>query len=193
MSHFAKVLRRSSFADKLEANYVPSNGPEKPRKSGPSFKLSQSQRRYCSISTDPSRHVTVTAKVHWIRSSFLGNHANITINGSPADAGAKILAFLGPIRPGNPPVTVTDTKILHFTTLRHPSPEGSVEMVQATQFVPDGMLAKRPYEVGTSAVIGLQNPKPLLVRDVKSHRKTETVERLSSTRGTILRSQIFNI
>ncbi|KAJ7633536.1 hypothetical protein DFH06DRAFT_1139871 [Mycena polygramma] len=85
---------------------------------------------YCTISTDPSRHVTVTAKVHWIRSSFLGNQANITINGNPADAEAEFLAFLGPIRSGNPPVTVTDTKILHFTALRHPSPEGSVEMVQ---------------------------------------------------------------
>jgi hypothetical protein len=36
----------------------------------------------------------VTAKVHWIRSSFLGNHPNITINGSPANAGKKILTFL---------------------------------------------------------------------------------------------------
>jgi hypothetical protein len=65
----------------------------------------------------------VTSKVHWIRSSFLGNHAKITINGNPAKAGAKILTFFSLIGPRKFNVTVTRGKLVHVTTLRHPSPE----------------------------------------------------------------------
>jgi hypothetical protein len=66
----------------------------------------------------------VTSKVHWIRSSFFGNHAKIiTIYGNPAKAGAKILTFFSLIEPRKFNVTVTGGKLVHFTTLRHPSPE----------------------------------------------------------------------
>ncbi|KAJ7637995.1 hypothetical protein DFH06DRAFT_1138637 [Mycena polygramma] len=77
---------------------------------------------------------------------------------SPADAGAKILAFLGPIWPGNPPVTVTDPKILHFTTRRHPSPEGSVEMVQYSDFNPTFLSVAPLLSLSRSALsIGPQD------------------------------------
>jgi hypothetical protein len=72
----------------------------------------------------------VTSKVHWIRSSFLANHPNITINGRSADAEPEILTFFEPNRGQNLNVTVTGTKFVHFTSLCHPYREQMVEVVQ---------------------------------------------------------------
>jgi hypothetical protein len=44
--------------------------------------------------------------------SILGNHNKITINGNPASAGPKFLAFLSLFGPKNRAVTVTRGKIV---------------------------------------------------------------------------------
>ncbi|KAJ7670810.1 hypothetical protein DFH06DRAFT_1320735 [Mycena polygramma] len=54
----------------------------------------------------------VTIGVHFSWCSFLGNHEQIPINGNPATAGRKILAFFNLFRPQKLNVTVTNTKIL---------------------------------------------------------------------------------
>ncbi|KAJ7660661.1 hypothetical protein DFH06DRAFT_1129717 [Mycena polygramma] len=60
--------------------------------------------------------------------SFLGNHEKIPINGNPATAGRKILAFFDLFRPQKLNVTVTDTKSVQFRRACHASPEHSVEI-----------------------------------------------------------------
>jgi hypothetical protein len=72
----------------------------------------------------------VTSIVHWIWCSFLGNHEKIAIYGSPVNAGPEILTFFNLFRPQNLKVTVTQAKIVQFTSLCHPSPEPLVVIVQ---------------------------------------------------------------
>jgi hypothetical protein len=52
--------------------------------------------------------------VHFSKCSFLSNHEKVTINGSPANAGAEILPFLSLFGPQNLDVSVTDGPNVQF-------------------------------------------------------------------------------
>ncbi|KAJ7679160.1 hypothetical protein DFH06DRAFT_1120906 [Mycena polygramma] len=63
---------------------------------------------YCTISTVYSQHVTRHHQSSLAKVFIPRQSQKITINGRPANAGAIFLTFLGPIRPQNLPVTVTE-------------------------------------------------------------------------------------
>ncbi|KAJ7172917.1 hypothetical protein C8R43DRAFT_943979 [Mycena crocata] len=63
----------------------------------------------------------VTSKIHWTEGSFLGNQANIAINGSPVMAGEYFFTFLSLLGPENSFVTITQARwfISQASVTRH--------------------------------------------------------------------------
>jgi hypothetical protein len=95
--------------------------------------------RQLTVVIRPSVHGVspVTQGVHFFNCSFLGNHGNIPINGSSANAGREIFTFFSLFGPENPSVTVTYLPSVHFWGIRHPSPEHLVGLLQYCPAEPD--------------------------------------------------------